>query len=97
MASQLQKFTPHEIAVFYNTATDPERRVMEAASASVGRLPMKTSNGLELKPMLEPDMVASAILERAEMTNPTAAQKVRELSEVRAMQVTITGVALSEL
>jgi len=42
-------------------------------------------------------MVNEAILARAETTNPTAAQKVREPDEIRAMQVTTTGVALSEI
>jgi hypothetical protein len=97
MSSALLKFTPHERAVFYNAATDDERRVMEGASAATGRLPSKTDQGLELKPLLDPEMVSEAILARAESTNPVAAQKVRELAEVKAMQVTITGVALSEI
>jgi superfamily I DNA/RNA helicase len=97
MASHLQKYAPQELAVFYNSATEPERRAMEAASAAVGRVPMKTANGLEWKTLLEPEMVNDAIMARAEATNPTAAQKVRELTEIRAMQVTITGVALAEI
>lgn len=98
MASQLRQFTPHEIAVFYNSATEPERRVMEAASASVGRVPMKSSNGLEWKTLLRPRHgPRGEIMARAEATNPTAAEQVRELAEIRAMQVTIAGVALSEI
>jgi hypothetical protein len=97
MASELRKFTPHERAVFYTAATDDERRAMEAASVAIGRLPTKTEQGLELKPLLDPAIVEEAILARAEATNPTAAQKVRELTEIRAMQLTITGVALSEI
>ena len=58
---------------------------------------MKTSSGLQWKTLLDPDMVSESILARAEQTNPTAAQKVRELTEIRAMTVTITGVALSEI
>ena len=46
--------------------------------------------------LLEPEMVNEAMA-RAEATNPTAAQKLRELDEIRAMQVTITNVALSEI
>ena len=42
-------------------------------------------------------MVAESQLARAEQTNPAAAKKVRELAEIRAMQVTLTGVALSEI
>lgn len=97
MATQLLKHTPQDNAIFYNAGTDAERRVMEAASAVVGRVPMITSSGKELKMLLDPEMVSEAIMARAEATNPTAAEKVRELAEVRAMQVTITGVALSEI
>ena len=97
MASHLLKHAPSDIAIFYNSASEPERCAMEAASASVGRVPMITPNGKEWKTLLDPEMIASAIMERAEATNPAAAEKVRELSEVRAMQVSITGVALSEI
>jgi hypothetical protein len=97
MAAHLLKHTPADIAVFYNSATETERREIEAASASVGRVPLKTSNGLEWKPLLDPSMVADAQLERAAQTNPTAAQRVRELQEIRDMQITLTGVALSEI
>ena len=97
MASHLLKHSLSDIAVFYNSATGPERRAMEAASASVGRVPMKTGNGLEWKTLLDPEMVNDAIMTRAEATNPTAAQQVRELAEIRAMQVTITAVALAEI
>jgi len=38
-----------------------------------------------------------AIMTRAEATNPTAAEQVRELSEIPAMQVTIAGVAFAEV
>jgi hypothetical protein len=97
MSSQLLKHTPQDIAVFYGSASDEERRVMEAASASVGRVPMVTPNGKVWKTLLDPEMVNEAVLARAEATNPVAAQKVRELTEVRGMQVSITGVALSEI
>jgi hypothetical protein len=97
MATHLLKHTPSDIAVFYNSATEPERRAMEAASASVGRVPMKTGNGLEWKTLLEPEMVNGAIMARAEATNPAAAEQVRELNEIKAMQVTIAGVALAEI
>jgi hypothetical protein len=97
MAAELVKFTPDERAVLYGSAADADRRVMEAASASTGPLPTKTASGLEWRTLLENDAVHEAILARAEQTNPTAAQKVRELREIRAMQVTLTGVALSEI
>jgi len=97
MTQHLLKHTPQEVAIFYDKATDAERLEMEAASTAVGRVPLKSSNGLQWTPLLDPAMVSEAILARAENTNPEAAQKVRELSEIRAMQVTITGVALSEI
>ena len=97
MSSQLLKHSPQDISIFYGSASEDERRVMEAASAATGRVPMKTANGLEWKTLLDPAMVDDAILTRAEATNPVAAQKVRELTEIRAMQVTIAGVALSEI
>jgi hypothetical protein len=97
MTSHVLKHTPESLVVFYSSATEAERREMEAASAAIGRVPLKTANGFEWKPLLDPSMVAEAQLERASQTNPTAAQRVRELSEIRDMQVTLTGVALSEI
>lgn len=97
MSAQLLKHQPQDISVFYNSATDDERRVMEAASALVGRVPMKTGNGLEWKPLLDADMMQEAIMARAAATNPAAARKVQELAEIRAMQVTIAGVATGEI
>ena len=47
--------------------------------------------------LLNPEMVNEAIIARAEVTNPTAAAKVRELGEIKAMQTSITGIALSEV
>ena len=70
---------------------------MEAASVAVGRVPIKTAQGLEWKTLLDQKMVGEAMMARAEETNPTAAQKLRELTEIRAMQATITQVALSEI
>lgn len=57
---------------------------------------MVTPNGKEWKPLLDPD-TNEAILARAEATNPTAAQKVRELTELRAMQETAVALALAEI
>ena len=55
MASRLLQFTPDETRVFYTSSatTDDERLVMEAASALVGRLPMKTGIGQEMRPLLD--------------------------------------------
>lgn len=93
MSSHLLKHSPADIAVFYNSASESERREMEAASAAIGRVPMVTANGKEWKTLLDPEMVNESILARAEVTNPTA-QKVRELTEIKGMQTTIAGVAL---
>jgi hypothetical protein len=97
MSTLLLKHSPHDIAVFYNSATDEERRCMEAASAAVGRVPMVTPKGKEWHTLLDANMVNEAIMARAAVTNPTAAAKVQELAEIRAMQVTVAGVAASEI
>lgn len=97
LASHLRQFTPHEINVVYSAATDPERREIEEASALLGRLPIKTEQGIHWRPLLDAEVANEAILARAEQTNPAAAQKVKELEEIRRIQVTMTGVALSEI
>jgi hypothetical protein len=97
MSAHLLKHAHDDVAIFYGSATDAERREMEAASAAVGRVPVKGPTGKEWKPLLDPGTVAESQLTRAEQTNPAAAQKVRELIEIRAMQVTAVGVALSEI
>src|SRR5207253_190600 len=89
MLSQLQRHTPQEIATFYNAATDEERLVMEAASASVGRIPVKSGNGLTWEPLIAPDVVHDSVLARATAKNPTGVAKYNELSEIRAMHVTV--------
>ncbi|MGC4083398.1 MAG: hypothetical protein QM736_15135 [Vicinamibacterales bacterium] len=67
LLSHLRALTPQEIAVAYNSATPDEQMLMEHASASVGRVPLKTSQGLvsfpvKLTVLLEtaPLMMASA-------------------------------------
>jgi hypothetical protein len=93
----LQKHTPAEIAVFYNSATDDERLVMEAAAASVGRIPTKTANGLEWKPLLDPVTANESIVARVAARNPQGAQKLNELTQIRAMHVTVAGHAVAEV
>jgi hypothetical protein len=97
MASRLLTHTPADVQVFYGSASPSERLEMESANAMIGRVPLKGPNGLEWKTLLDPAMVAEAQLSRAEQTNPAAAEKVRELQEIRDMQVTLIGVALSEI
>jgi hypothetical protein len=97
MLGLLQKHTPDEIAVFYNSATDDERVVMEKAAASVGRIPTKTAHGLEWKPLLDPETVHESVMARAMARNPQGAQKLKELTEIRAMHVTVAGHAVAQV
>jgi len=97
MLSHLRDRTPQEIGIFYTSATDEERLVMEAAATSVGRVPMKTGNGLQWQPLLDADTVNEAIMARATAKNPSGAAKLRELSEIRAMHVTVAGHAVAEI
>ncbi len=95
--AHLTKLAPDHIPILYNSASESRRREMESAAQEIGRVPQKSSKGLTWQPLLDPGFVDAAILERAERCNPTAAAKVRELDEVKAMQETITNVALSEV
>ncbi len=97
MLGVLQRHTPQEIAIFYSSATDAERLVMEAAAASVGRVPMKTANGLEGTPLLDPERVNDSVIARATAKNPAGAKKLEELTELRAMHVTVAGLAIAEV
>jgi hypothetical protein len=97
LLSHLRDRTPQEIATFYNSATDEERQLMESAAASVGRVPMKGANGLEWTPLLDPATVNDSIVTRATTTNPDGARKLQELTEIRAMHVTVAGHAAAEV
>jgi hypothetical protein len=97
MANVLQRYSPHERAVFYNSATDDERVAMEAASALLGRVPMKTGDLLEWKPLLDSDMVTEGVKLRALTQNPQGVEKLNELLEIRAMHATVAGHALAEI
>lgn len=97
MVSQLQRFSPQEIAVLYGSATDAERVLMEAASASLGRVPLKSEQGLEWTPLLAPDVIDEAVLARAMTSNPTGVQRVEELSEIRSMYATVAGIATADV
>ena len=89
--------SPTEIATFYDSATDDERRLMEAAAASVGRVPMKTDNGLQWRPLLDPETVTASIAARAAVRDPEGATRLEELAEIRAMHVTVAAVAAAEV
>jgi hypothetical protein len=97
MLGLLQKHAPEEVSVFYSSATDDERVVMEAAAASVGRVPMKTANGLVWSPLLNPESVNDSVIARATAKNPAGAQKLRELEEIKSMHVTVAGIATAEV
>jgi hypothetical protein len=56
---------------------------------------LKTSGALEWRTLLTAEMVHEAIMSPAEALNPTAAEKVCELSEIRAIEVTTVGLALA--
>jgi hypothetical protein len=97
LLSRLRDRTPEEVAMFYNSASDGERQVMEAAAASVGRVPMKVGNGQEWKPLLDPEIVNETVLARVAAKNPEGVAKLQELAEIRAMHVTFAGNAAAEV
>jgi hypothetical protein len=98
IASRLIQFTQEENGVFYNSATDEERQVMEAASSMLGRIPVKAGDGgLELRPVLAPERVNESVMARAAERNPQAVQRFNELTEIRAMHVTVANHAIAEI
>ena len=56
-----------------------------------------SGNGMEWKPLLDPEHVNEAVIGRAMKTNPAGAQKLRELEELRDTQMTVFGVALADI
>lgn len=97
LLARLHDRTPEEISVLYGAATDEERQVMEAASASVGRIPMKTGRGLEWRPLLDPEVITEAVLGRAVSRNPIGAAKLKEAEAVRDMHATAASIAAAEI
>lgn len=94
----LRTFTPLEVSVVYGSASEDERVVMEAAAALVGRTLVKTSEGgIVWAPLIEPDVIAEAVMARAAAAHPEAVDRMRELTEVRAMTATVAGNALADL
>jgi hypothetical protein len=84
--------------VLYAAASIEEQVMLETASQATGRIPMKMSDGgLEWRPLLAPAMVAENVMARAISKNPEAAMKYQELQEVRAMHVSVAGVATSDV
>jgi hypothetical protein len=96
--SHLRDKTPQEIAILYNSATDDRRLLMEAASASVGDIPFKPEDGgMAWKPLLDPETVNESVMARAAERNPQAVQRLNELTEIRAMHVTVANQAIAEI
>jgi hypothetical protein len=84
LLSHLRGRTETEIGVFYNSATDEEKLVLEEAARSVGRIPTKRADGsLAWTPLLAPETINESIIARATARNPQGAQKLQELEEMR--------------
>lgn len=97
LLGRLQAFTPEEVGTLYGAASDEVRLALEAASSSVGPVPVKSANGVEWKPLLDPASVNEAVIGRAMKSNPAGVQKLRELEELRDTQVTVFGIALADI
>lgn len=90
--------TPLEIGVFYNSATDDEKLVLEEAARSVGRIPTKRPDGsLTWTPLLAPETLNESIIARATAANPQGATQLRELAEIRAMHASVANIAAAEV
>lgn len=98
LLSHLRDRTSQEIATFYGSATDEEKSVLEEAARSVGRIPTKRTDGsLEWSPLLPAETINESIIARATAKNPKGAAKLQELEEIRAMHVTLAGIAVAEV
>lgn len=97
MLRTMQTYSVEEMAVFYGSATDHERLVMEAASASVGRVPTKTANGLVWQPLLNPERVNESVMARAAVKDPAGVAALTELMELRSMHITVAGIATADI
>ncbi len=98
LLSVLRTMTPDEVAICYGSASDDEKLLMEAASSLIGRVPTKTrEKGIVWTPLLDPDAVTATAMARAEAAQPAAAERLRELAEVRAMTASVANCALADL
>jgi hypothetical protein len=78
LLSHLRDRTPQEISVFYNSATDNEKLVLEEAARSVGRIPTKKPDGsLAWAPVLPAETINGSIIARATAKNPQEAAGTR--------------------
>ncbi len=98
LLSQLKGRTDVEISVFYNSASDEEKLVLEEAARSVGRIPTKCADGsLAWLPLLPAETINQSIVERATAKNPQGAQQLRELEEIASMHETAATLAAAEV
>lgn len=98
LLSHLKDRTALEIAMFYNSATDDEKLVLEEAARSVGRIPTKRTDGsLAWMPLLPAETINESIIARATAKNPQGATKLQELEEIRAMHVSMATLATAEI
>jgi hypothetical protein len=93
----MRTHSAQDVATFYNSATDEERLVMEAASAAMGRIPTKTPDGLKWRPLLDAEATNEAVLARAGARDPAGVAKYNELAEIRATHVTVASHAEAEV
>ena len=94
LLSHLRDRTPHEIGVFYNSATDEERLVLEAAAQSVGRIPTKRPDGsLAWAPLLPVETINDSVVARATAKNPQGAKKLKELEQIRSLHASVASIA----
>jgi hypothetical protein len=97
LAGKLSAFSPQDIVVLYEQASDDLRLEMEAASVSLGPIPVKSANGMGWQTLLSPEVITEAVLSRAAKVNPAGAAKLRELEEIRETQHRISTIAIREI
>jgi hypothetical protein len=94
----LRDRTPHEIGVSYNSATDEERLVLEAAAQSVSRVPTKRpDSSLSREPPLPAATINESIIARATAKNPEGAKKLKELEGIRSLHASVASIAAAEV
>lgn len=94
LLSHLRDRTANEIAVYYSSATDEERLVLEAAAQSVGRIPTKNVDGsLAWTPLLPAATINESVIARASAKNPQGAKKLQELEEIRSLHASVASIA----
>ncbi len=94
LLSHLRDRTPHEIAVFYNSATDDERLVLEEAARNVRRIPTKKPDGwLAWVPLLPAETINESVVARASAKNPQGGKKLQELEQIRELHASVASIA----